>query len=52
MFHVFFIVKALHIKIKDLLEEDAIRHAQKINALERLSNASEEELLNLDLDSL
>ncbi len=52
MFHVFFIVKAIHQKIKYLKTEDAPLNAQRISKLERLSSAPEEELLTLDLTTL
>lgn len=51
LFQIFFIVKALHLKINVLLAEDAIRHGQKIKELEKLSYGSEDDLLQLDLNA-
>lgn len=52
MFHIFFIVKSLHWMIIELMAKDPKDNAERINHLEQLTFASEDELIGLDLNSL
>ncbi len=48
LFHVFFIIKALHQKINELSHEE--NQKSKVDELERLSFLSEDELVDIDMD--
>ena len=52
LFHVFFIVKALHRMIQQMIEKDQKHFANSIKDLEKMSLAGEDDLIALDLASL
>ena len=50
LFHAFFIVKALHQKISELLDDE--RRQSQIDELERMSFLSEDDLVSIDIDNV